>query len=263
MNQSAPSPSAWRKLLAALPGVRAAGKAWRRYRRRRKFSQLGDAKAVFEHHYQSNKWGSQESVSGPGSTLEYTANIREKLPELFDRLEARKLLDAPCGDYNWLNTIQWHTPIEYVGGDIVDDLIARNQREFATDTRNFQTINIIRDPLPAADVWLCRDCLFHLSVDDIVGAIQNFLASDIRYLLTSTHHLCEENRDIATGDFRLLNLELPPYSFGSPMESMDDWIEGFPPRKLALWERSTLAERLADNRDWQQLVAKHSKAGAR
>ena len=92
--------------------------------------------------------------------------------------------------------------------------------------------------MPDADVWMCRDCLFHFSDRNIWRALQNFLQSDINYLLTTTFPESTENRNIATGDFRPLNLELPPFSFPSPIAQLDDWIEGHPVKKLALWERA-------------------------
>jgi hypothetical protein len=69
-----------------------------------------------------------------------------------------------------------------------------------------------------------------------------FLDSDIRYLLTSTHPECDRNIDIPTGYFRLINLELPPFSFCKPILAIDDWVEGKPVRQLALWEQKDLAD---------------------
>jgi hypothetical protein len=108
--------------------------------------------------------------------------------------------------------------------------------------------------LPQADLWLCRDCLFHLSYKDIAIAIQNFLTSDIRYILTSNHQNCTKNKDITTGSFRLLNLELPPFNLGKPIMVIDDWIEGFPERQLCLWERNTLINKLGSDKKFQELL---------
>jgi len=108
-------------------------------------------------------------------------------------------------------------------------------------------LDIVRDELPAADLWLCRDCLPHLSQALIVQAIKNFLASDIPYLLTSVHPECGENNDILTGDFRLLNLELPPFAFPPSLLRVDDSSEGLAAKDLVLWHRDALSEALQSN----------------
>src|SRR3954471_18881233 len=80
---------------------------------------------IFTTYYRENVWINDESVSGDGSTLEYTKNLRQELPLLFETLQINSILDAPCGDFNWFREVS-RGPISYVGGDIVPDLIQRN-----------------------------------------------------------------------------------------------------------------------------------------
>jgi len=135
--------------------------------------------------------------------------------------------------------------VRYIGGDIVPGLVSTNQLRFGDGHTRFEVIDITTDRLPEADFWLCRDCLFHFSDADIFSTLRNFVRSEIRYLLTTTHPLCTENTDIPTGSFRLLNLELPPFGFPEPAERIDDWIEGHPVRQLALWDRASIARVLS------------------
>jgi hypothetical protein len=202
---------------------------------------IADIKDIFHNHYTTNIWGSTESVSGPGSTIQYTENIRKEIPQLVSDLDINVILDAPCGDFNWFRMITWQKPITYIGGDIVEPLINRNQLLYGSDNNSFTCLDITQEALPKADMWLCRDCLFHLSNDDIFLVIENFFKSNIRYLLTSTHSNCE-NADIPTGSFRLLNLEKEPFNFGKPIVLIKDWIPGYPTRYLALWEREVLMQ---------------------
>ncbi|HEX5709358.1 MAG TPA: hypothetical protein VFX96_18800, partial [Pyrinomonadaceae bacterium] len=44
----------------------------------------------------------------------------------------------------------------------------------------------------------------------------NFKRSGAVYLLATTHTDVQENEEIATGDWRKLNLELPPLNFPPP-----------------------------------------------
>lgn len=199
-----------------------------------------DNKKVFYQIYKRNRWGNNESVSGPGSTLEHTANIRKELPKLFASLKVQSVLDAPCGDYNWFRFVQEECRIQYTGADIVPDLIARNQAAFGTENVHFVNLDITADALPQADLWLCRDCLFHLRNKDILNVLNRFKNGPIRYLLTSTYSESPENTDIPTGSFRFLNLELPPFNLCKPLVKIDDWIPGTPVRHLALWDRSML-----------------------
>jgi hypothetical protein len=232
------------RIIRALPKAKAIVESCRYYRNylrdHRRLSRIGTPEQIFLHHYQVNEWRDQESVSGPGSTLQYTENIRREIPRLVRDLDVKVILDAPCGDYNWFRMITWDAEIKYIGGDIVEPLIQRNQSLYGDRNTRFIPLNIVSDVLPKADLWLCRDCLIHLSNRDALLAVDNFLRSDIRYLLTSTHTDWEENRDSPTGSCRFVNLQLPPFNFGKPIRLIDDWIEGFHRRHLALWERETL-----------------------
>jgi hypothetical protein len=209
-------------------------------------------KEVFSHYYEVNAWGNEESVSGSGSTIQYTENIRKMIPQLVNDLGVLVILDAPCGDYNWFRMIDWEREITYVGGDIVEALVERNQSNYGNSNTKFINLDIVHDVLPRADLWLCRDCLFHLSNCDILSVINNFLNSDIRYMLTTTYPNCDRNINIPTGSDRLLNLQLPPFSFGKPIRVIDDWIEGYSVRQLALWEREALRSNLASNKAFQR-----------
>ncbi len=245
---------ALRRMISVLPGGAVLIQKRANLLERKRLARIGDRKQVFSHHYEVNAWDNEESVSGPGSTIEYTENIRVEIPKLVKELGVSQILDAPCGDYNWFRKIEWETDITYLGGDIVEPLVESNQRHYENQTTQFINLDIIQDELPAADLWLCRDCLFHLSNRDVLLVLDNFLKSKIRYLLTSVHPNCEKNADIPTGSFRLLNLQLPPFRLSKPLKVMDDWIEGYPVRELALWDRESLKHDLAENKVFQRTI---------
>ena len=211
----------------------------RRMRNRVKGRELKD---IFSEHYEDNFWGSDESVSGPGSTLEYTENLRKKLPHMLEKYEIRSILDAPCGDFNWFRYVERPDETSYVGADIVPELIKNNKERFENGNTAFEVLDITKDILPTADLWICRDVLFHLSYEHIVSVLRNFLNSEIKYLLTTSNVLCLENKDILSGQGRLLNLQLTPFNFPMPLLSIDDWLEGAPVRKMCLWDRKTLVD---------------------
>lgn len=236
-----------KRVLLRIPGGRRLLAWYQSLRFYRHMRVLPWARNVFTRYYQRNRWGDAESVSGPGSTARYTENIRKEIPRLIQELGVRRLLDAPCGDYNWFRLIPRGEQIAYIGGDIVGEMVRRNQALYGSANTSFMQLDITRDRLPPADLWLCRDVLFHLSERDVFRALRNFLDSGIAYLLTSSHPECTENRDIPTGAFRLLNLELPPYNFSKPTASIDDWIEGYPVRTLCLWDKEAVRRSLASS----------------
>jgi SAM-dependent methyltransferase len=211
----------------------------------------GGPREVFKSKYLRNAWEDEETVSGPGSTLKYTESIRSTLPELLRKHSIGTFLDAPCGDYNWFRYVAREPGFSYVGGDIVPDLIDRNQALFGTPETRFIELDITKDPLPCADLWMCRDCLFHFSNRDVFRVLANLLQSNIRLFLATTHTDCIKNTDVATGSFRLLNLKLDPFRLGEPIAEIDDWIEGSPKRTIALWRTEDLAAALANNRSFR------------
>src|SRR5215471_14527925 len=83
-----------------------------------------DLAARFERIERTNLWGAATSVSGLGSEDPATAAIREALPGLLQRLGARSLLDAPCGDAGWI--MACIRDLDYTGVDIVPSLIEAN-----------------------------------------------------------------------------------------------------------------------------------------
>jgi len=230
------------------------GPSVRRALEKRWFSKLGSTEAVFQSHIENNYWSNGETVCGLGSTISNTSNIRSELPKLFRKLNVESILDAPCGDFHWFRKMELPDGFTYLGADIVASLVEANNDQFANDHTSFSHLNIIQDALPSADLWLCRDCLAHLPDKGVFLSLQNFLSSNIRWLLASNHPFSNKNRDIPTGSFRNLNLLAPPFSFPDPIESIDDSIPDMAVRQLHLWERSVLEEHLRSNDNFQRAV---------
>src|SRR5207237_1007888 len=107
--------------------------------------------------YSTNLWSDPETRSGVGSRLDSTRVLRVELPKALRELGTGVLLDAPCGDFGWMQYVDL-TGIDYIGGDIVPSIVAQNQRLRANKSRRFIDLDLTRDKLPDADVLLCRDC---------------------------------------------------------------------------------------------------------
>jgi hypothetical protein len=202
-------------------------------------SRVKPRQGVFEQVYESEAWGSSESGSGTGSELRATADIRVSLPDLLSRLGATSLLDAPCGDWNWMRHVE--LPIEeYHGVDIVPSVIEADQTAFGGEHRHFAVADLTRDVLPKVDVILCRDCLVHVSFQDAGAILENFRRTGATWLLVNTYPEVEHNRNQFTGrHWRRLDFTLPPFNFPAPTELLPDGGD-VDPSQLGLWRLQDL-----------------------
>jgi len=193
---------------------------------------------VFTRIFEDNTWSDPESRSGGGSSLAATANIRAALPALFRRYRIRSVVDAPCGDLRWMATLLQDIDL-YTGVEVVPQLVADNRARYATPRVRFIERDLSAEPPPAADLVICRDCLVHLPTRLALRALRNIAATSARYLLTTTFPRAATNRDVLTGAWRPLNLELAPFALGTPLESIPEYEPGsadaFADKALALW----------------------------
>jgi hypothetical protein len=197
------------------------------------------AQEIFTIAYDRYQWGSEESRSGVGSELAATENVRAYLPELFGRLNVRSFLDAPCGDWNWMQHVDL-SGIEYIGADVVPKIIDENTERYARPGMRFVVADLATADLPRADLIMCRDCWVHLSFRDISAILENFRRSGAEWLLVNTTASQRRNRNKRTGlMWRYLNLELPPFEFPPPIEARKDHRPDAP-FQIALWRLAEL-----------------------
>ena len=226
-------------LLKIVPGLIYLIAARKRYILNRRYKGM-PIRDVFEQIYRDNRWGSAESVSGTGSEIEKTKNIRKKLPDIINRIGAKSLLDIPCGDFRWMKKTDLRNIDIYIGADIVPELIRRNQQNYAKINVEFRVLDITTDPLPKVDLILCRDLFIHFSKDDIWKSIANVKKSHSKYLLATTDRDFCVNYDIITGSAHEINLEKKPFNFPKPIQYMADQEGSEFGRCLALWKVSGL-----------------------
>lgn len=202
-----------------------------------------DLSALFTQFYRINRWGSDETRSGTGSERSRMRQVVRDLNRLIrDRdFGIQSVLDAPCGDFNWMQDVRLDE-IDYLGCDIVEDLIEVNSAKHGGWTRNFKKLDITADAVPKVDLILCRDALVHFSYKHVFAALSNFRASGSRYLLTTTFLKTKENVEIGTGWWRPINLQRPPFSFPEPEEMLPDGEsdDHYEDKVLALWDLRAL-----------------------
>lgn len=211
-----------------------------------------DHKYTFSEIYNNNFWENSESASGSGSSELATREIRAQLPVIFSKWNFKNIIDAPCGDFNWMKLVNFDNDMRYTGIDIVPKLISANNAKYSSIHHRFILADLVTDKIPEGDIVICRDCLFHLSYDDVLSFLKNFVASGTEFLLTTTHKNEDGflNTDILTGEFRLIDLFSSPFSLPKDVfYRFDDFIAPYPPREMCLWNRAQIMKALSIGAD--------------
>lgn len=194
-------------------------------------------KEIFEDIIRNNRW--KKHPCGPGSTFNYTENLRLNLGKFLENYKIESMIDAPCGDYSWMNSTKLPSIKKYIGGDIVEFLVKANQEKYPNI--EFIELDLTCESLPEVDLLFCRDCLLHLSFNDIDKVFTNISQSNVKYVLLSNWFAGAENyRDIQTGAARYINFLEAPYNFKDPLDSIRDFVPGFPHREMMLWPKETV-----------------------
>jgi len=171
----------------------------------------------------------KESRSGEGSTRAFTRPYVDALSSFLDQFKSKYhgrmvFLDAPCGDFNWIQPIAMRDDVYYVGADIVPSIVAENSRKYKSRSVRFIELDITADSFPDATFWHCRDCLIHLSFANIRRSFERFAESKIEYAMITCVYLAddEENYDIVDGGFRYVDFRKPPFILPHPVHIIPD-----------------------------------------
>ncbi|MCH9807394.1 MAG: class I SAM-dependent methyltransferase [Alphaproteobacteria bacterium] len=232
--------------------------AWRKERRRLKKFQKAqaesgqyDVQGAFEQIYKENKWGAAPDGSGfwsgNGSKASFAAAYVEFMVDFLNaHSEYRTLVDIGCGDFRVSKSIleQLPNPPNYIGCDIVPDLIAHHNEHHAKDGVSFRHVNAVDEDPPAGDVATIRQILQHLSNAQVAGILER--AKRLYKVVIITESLPKEckapNLDIGHGIATRVALgsgvyiDEPPYSLPiadhfdvdhSVNEIMRTWIVRF------------------------------------
>jgi hypothetical protein len=180
--------------------------------------------------------GLPETPCGVGSMIQNTANVRLYLPQLLKRHEVETLIDAPCGDCNWISRSHLGA-INYTGIDNdCMNLAAAVKRQWVEQpaSRTFIVADLLRVKLPNADAIMCRDFLQHISFKNAAFVIEKLKKSAKLILMTSHHN--DVNEEVGDNYFRPLNLCKPPFSLPEPKHVISDGRD----RILGMWQASAI-----------------------
>lgn len=188
----------------------------------RKINACRDVREIFTRVYSSNEWGGApgEFYSGPGSEDPAVATYAEIVRNFIKDHRISSVVDLGCGDFRVGSQLQ--VPgVKYLGLDIVQSLVDRNQSRFGGTDISFGCRDIIKDRLPEAELCLIRQVLQHLSNQEISQILNK--VNMYRYVIITEHRLpayikAVPNRDKAHGpDTRMSDRsgvypESPPFN---------------------------------------------------
>lgn len=191
--------------------------------------------SVFESIFQKRVWGSDESMSGHGSTLAKTAVLRGRLKAAFGHFGIRSLVDAPCGDMNWMRTLDFKFE-KFIGIDIVPVLIEKLRLEAFDSIYHFQVGNVVTDILPCYDAIFCRDCLVHLPFAAVHEAYRLWKIAGFKFAFVTTFPDRRTNSDCGTGEWRPLNMEAAPFHWPRPLMMLrEDHEPPYEDKSVGVW----------------------------
>lgn len=188
----------------------------------RRANRARTVKDVFTRIYTRNIWGGKprQYHSGDGSTEYHACLYANAVKTFIKERRITNVVDLGCGDFVVGRKLLMDK-LKYIGVDIVDDLIKRNQERYGTDDIEFQSLDIISDELPNAELCLIRQVLQHLSNSQIISILHKI--NKYKYVLITEHYPAPKihfspNKDKPHGpDTRIYDnsavcLDLPPFN---------------------------------------------------
>ena len=220
-------------------------------------------KDVFSGIYENYGFGSTESRSGPGSTLDETRILREEIKKLVAEKGIKSVVDIPCGDFNWMKEIVFNFEY-YTGGDIVEKAVETNNERYGNSRIKFIQFDLVKDTIPDGDLLIVRDVIGHFPLEDGKKIIENILKSNCKYLLSTTWakktdqgwskcnptDVDRENEGVDYGRFYPVNLMAAPFNFPEADVFLEEnvYVDNFEKgnrKVLALWDLQKVRDFLA------------------
>lgn len=211
-------------------------------------------KNIFTDIYDNNGFGSLESKSGPGSTLDETQKLRESIKKIIKDKNIKSVVDIPCGDFNWMKEIVFNFE-NYIGGDIVKKAIDLNNEKYSNSRIKFIEFDILNDEIPTGDLLIVRDVIGHFPIEDGVKILKNILNSKCKYILSTTwakkigndwfpcekNDVHRENEGVDYGRFYPVNLMSNPFNLPNAEIYLEEYVmvdnfENGNRKTLALWD---------------------------
>jgi SAM-dependent methyltransferase len=181
---------------------------WLKVKRRAVAPSPEALRGAFSFIYENDLWG---RGSGAGSFPEYTQPYVAMLQRFLRDHEIRSVVDVGCGDWQFSRLIDWDG-VDYLGLDLVESVIEANRKAFATNSIAFE-VATVGEPLPSADLVVCKDVLQHLPLAVVGDYLAQFRQRFKHVLVTNdVYPDASTNDECPLGSGRALRPDLEPFS---------------------------------------------------
>ena len=212
-------------------------------------------KIIFTSIFQSNHWVQGEdifpkefiSVSGHGSNIntDQSNNLISSLSSFIKNYKINSFLDMPCGDFLWMNELLKKNKImNYLGIDIVDEIIKKNKKKYENEKIKFSTFDIINFHTDEKfELVFMRDFFIHINNADIKKVLSNIQKMNIDYFAFENYDI-SKNEDVITGRHRKVNLKLDPFNLGDPIFFFKDYEKD---KYIYFYKKNSLINKINQN----------------
>lgn len=215
---------------------------------------MSEAKAnvedVFSFIFRQGFWH-PDVKSGEGSIPSRNRRYMKILRDFFREKQIKSVVDLGCGDWSFSQQIDW-SGIDYLGIDIVPELIDSLNTRFGRPGVRFRRDNLVTCPLPRADLAISKDVLQHLPGSMIAQYLERL--TSFKYAILTNDRLKYEprswrglwrlvetplkpNSEIEPGGWRILRLNDPPFRLGAKvLADLPYWAtDGVHRKEVLLW----------------------------
>ncbi len=212
-------------------------------------------KIIFTSIFQSNHWVQGEdifpkefiSVSGHGSNIntDQSNNLISSLSSFIKNYKINSFLDMPCGDFLWMNELlKKNNIMNYLGIDIVDEIIKKNKKKYENEKIKFSTFDIINFHTDEKfELVFMRDFFIHINNADIKKVLSNIQKMNIDYFAFENYDI-SKNEDVITGRHRKVNLKLDPFNLGDPIFFFKDYEKD---KYIYFYKKNSLINKINQN----------------
>ena len=136
----------------------------------KKIKKSWTTKAAMEQVYQLNLWGANEMKFYSGEGSHHSKYVEPYITVVSSFLSSFSIppvvCDLGCGDFNIGRQLVRYCS-NYIGVDIVNDLILFNKKIFNQKQLEFKCLDLTNDPIPAGDCAIIRQVFQHLSNNEV------------------------------------------------------------------------------------------------
>ena len=180
-------------------------------------------RAAMEQVYQLNLWGANETKFYSGEGSHHSNYVEPYITVVSSFLSSFSIppvvCDLGCGDFNIGRQLVKYSS-NYIGVDIVNDLILHNKKIYTQKKLEFRCLDIANDPIPRGDCAIIRQVFQHLSNDEVQQILNKLY--QFKFVIITEHipkYNFIPNIDILSGQGNRLkkksglDLASPPFNF--------------------------------------------------